>query len=160
MTFKINIPADPDIIDTFTAGVSAWKSKEIHDVRNRAFIFRTYSTFVVRWLDRRVTRLGDQPPGLSSGLCKPGETKRDGVWEGMGVPKNPGRCCRDGCGGAFKNGLFSVGICISRCVFQTFTICFVFLLPSHGTLVTLGLNPHKNKNWKYGVNRTLYLKEQ
>jgi len=32
MTFKINIPAVPDIIDTFIPVVSAWKSKEIHHV--------------------------------------------------------------------------------------------------------------------------------
>lgn len=163
MTFKINIPADPNIIDTFIPRVSAWKSKEIHHVWIQAFIFRTYSSLAPRAL-RESGNSALHPAGKPEwGSSHLGPAKGDVIWGGIRVPKNPGGWSRGGCRGVFRNHLFSVGICIVRCLFHTFNICFLFLFPSHATLVSLGLSPHRKKkkiNEKYGVNITLYLKEQ
>lgn len=72
MTFKINIPADPNIIDTFIPHVSAWKSKEIHHVWIQAFIFRTYSRLARSHpvhRGRDVTQPRIQPGNQDGGLA-------------------------------------------------------------------------------------------
>lgn len=150
MTFKINIPADPNIIDTFIPRVSAWKSREIHHVWIQAFIFRTYSSLAPRALresGNSALHPAGKPDWGSSHLGSQTWGQQKGTWfgEAFGCLKIQADGVEVGVAAVSEITFFSVGICIVRCLFHTFNICFLFLFPSHATLVSLGLSPHRKK---------------
>lgn len=169
MTFKINIPAVPDIIDTFIPVVSAWKSKEIHHVWIRAFIFRTYSTFVAgsqSWncaVPQWESMQGLQTAGFAP--LGPGANGRSLGW-GLG-----GLLAWGGDGCEWRWLLQTTFVYLSSFFlllflflnpFHTCKICFLFPFPCHATLVLLGLSHPRIKIAPeiMGLTPAFFLKEQ
>lgn len=165
MTFKINIPAVPDIIDTFIPVVSAWKSKEIHHVWIQAFLFRTYSTFVAgsqSW--NCAVPQWESVQGLqTAGFAPLGHALGPGA-NGWGLG---GLLAWGGDGCKWRWLLQSTFVCLSSFFFflnpfHTCKICFLFPFACRATLVLLGLSHPRIKiaTENRGLIPAFFLKEQ